>query len=61
MSIPTRAVIKVAESEPRVVTPEDPLIINGTEVTFANVVIEGGEIVAAVPTVTTFQRLEKAS
>ena len=59
MSVPVG--IQVTEDAPRVVTPEDPLIINGTQVTFENVVIEGGEIIATVNTVTTFQRLEKVS
>ncbi|MCG8367928.1 MAG: hypothetical protein MJA27_31920 [Pseudanabaenales cyanobacterium] len=55
------AVITVAEGDARVVTPGNPLVINETEVTFENVVIEGGEIIANVQTVATFQRLEKVS
>lgn len=50
----------VAE-DTRVVTPDDPLVINEPEALFAHVIIEGGEIVAQVPTKTTFRVLEKRS
>lgn len=46
MAIPTKTVIPVTEDSPRVVTSENPLIIKGTQVTFENIVIEGGEIVS---------------
>jgi hypothetical protein len=49
-----------AESERRV-TPDDPLIINEPQVTFDNVIIEGGEIIVQVPTVTKFVKLTKSS
>ena len=45
----------------RVVTPDNPLIINETNPTFDSVVIKGGEIIANVQTTATFHKLTKES
>jgi hypothetical protein len=51
----------VRVDESRTVTPDNPLIVNEPEVTFIDVIIEGGEIIAQVPTVTKFVKLTKSS
>ncbi len=56
-----KAVLTVNETGTRFVTPDDPLIINETSVTFDDVVIQGGEIIAQVETHTTFKNLTKES
>lgn len=45
----------------RIVTPENPLVINETKPTFDSVIIRGGEIFAQVQTTTTFKKLAKES
>ena len=45
----------------RVVTPDNPLIINETVVTYESVEIQGGEIIAEVNTRATFNELIKTS
>lgn len=50
-----------AAEDVRIVTPENPLVINETDVTFEHVVIEGGEILTEVPTKVRFGILEKKS
>ena len=55
------SILTVAEGETREVTPDNPLVINETEVTFTDVVIKGGEIIVNVQTVATFKKLEKVS
>ena len=54
---------KQATADPNVryVTPDNPLVINETEPTFDNVVIQGGEVIAQVQTTTTFKKLTKES
>lgn len=48
-------------NEQRIVTPDNPLIINETKVMFQDVVIKGGEVIAQVATDTTFVKLTKSS
>lgn len=52
---------ETAAEDTRIVTPENPLIIDETDVTFQHVVIEGGEILTEVPTKVRFVVLEKKS
>ncbi|MEO1084717.1 MAG: hypothetical protein AAFY88_10795 [Acidobacteriota bacterium] len=55
------AVVTISESGTREVTPDDPLFINATHVTFDDVVIRGGEIVTQAQTTAIFKKLTKES
>ena len=50
-----------ADNNTRVVTPDNPLVINETNPVFDDVIIRGGEIFAQVATTATFKKLTKES
>lgn len=49
------------EESPRLVTPDDPLIINTSPVSFNQVFIEGGDIICNVQADVTIAELKKVS
>ncbi len=54
-------ILNVDPNEPRNVTPDNPLVINETSVSYGWVRIVGGDIIAKVSTKVTFDKLEKVS
>jgi hypothetical protein len=54
-------IVQVAAGDPYRVTPSNPLIITETDVTFAAVIIEGGDISVRTQTRASFITLEKTS
>jgi hypothetical protein len=52
-------IINADPNEPRNVTPENPLVINETVISYGWVRIVGGDIIAKVSTKVTFDKLEK--
>lgn len=58
-SHPDLQIIDADPSEPRDVTPDNPLIINETQIKYGWVRIAGGDIIAKVSTTVTFEKLEK--
>lgn len=54
-------IIAVQETDPRVVTPENPLVINYSPAEFTEIDIQGGQIYTQVETTVTIRQLTKTS
>ena len=55
------AIVDVAVSDTRIVTPDDPLIINYTPADYDDVEIQGGQIYTQTTTTVNFTVLTKTS
>ena len=55
------AIIELNESDPRLVTPSDPLVIDYTPALFDDIDIQGGSIYSTSSTQVTIKKLTKTS
>jgi hypothetical protein len=56
-----KAIVQVSESDARIVTPTDPLVIDYTPASFNDIEIQGGSIYSTTRTQVTIKKLTKTS